>query len=201
MKKLIVCLALSCLAYTANAQKKKTTTSSTTTTTSYAKAYGSEGFSKGDIAITGAFQFESRGQAAEGGEGTGFTFLPSAQYLLTNNWALVGTIGVENTTPKGGDSSNTFVLGAAARYYFKPSSKFTLFGEGGLEVRLPEDFTIFNIGVQPGMSYFVSDHFFLETTFGFTGITFSSPEEGDSSTDFNFGVNLRDVKIGVGYKF
>jgi hypothetical protein len=199
MKKLILCLSVACIAFTGNAQKKKA--SSTTSTASYASSYGSEGFKEGDIAVSGAFQFEARGEKAEGGEGTGFVFLPSAQYLLTNNWALVGTIGVENNSPKGGDSTNAFVLGAAGRYYFTPSSKFSLYAEGGLQVKLPKDLTILTIGVRPGMTYFVSNHFFLESNFGLTGITYSSPKEGDSNTDFGFGVNLNDVSIGVGYKF
>lgn len=199
MKKLILCLTVVCVAYTGNAQKKKA--SSSTSSTSFASSYGSEGFKEGDIAISGAFQFGSRGERNPNGEGSSFTFLPSAQYLLTNNWALVGTIGVESDSPKGGDSSNTFILGAAGRYYFTPSSKFSLYAEGGLQVELPKDFTIFTIGVRPGMTYFVSNHFFLESNFGLTGITHTSPEEGDSNTDFGFGVDLRDVSIGVGYKF
>jgi opacity protein-like surface antigen len=206
MKKLILMIALLSISFGANAQKKKVAAKAVEET--YYSS--SDGFKKGDISISGAFgitsgkgafnQLDVNGNQISG-EGTVFKLLPSGQYFLTNNLSLIATLGVQNVSPKNGDSSTTFVFGAGVRYYFTPSSKFSLFGQGGILFKLPKDSTEFEVGIKPGISYFVSNHFFLESTVGFIGVNNVSPKQGDSSTKFDFGVDLSQVGIGVGYKF
>ncbi len=211
MKKLILAMALLSISFGVNAQKKTTTTKAVQKETTYdSYSSSSEGFRKGNFAITGAFGISSGKGAFNqadvngnqiAGEGTVFKFLPSGQYFLTNNLSLYATLGVQNVSPKNGDSSSTFIFGAGVRYYFTPSSKFSLFGQGGILFKSPKDSTEFEVGVKPGISYFVSNHFFLESTVGFIGVNNVSPKQGDSSTNFNLGVDLSQVGIGVGYKF
>lgn len=172
------------------------------------------GFSQGDLFLTGSVGY--------GNESTGdvktntFTFSPKAGYFVSENIAVGLSLAYTSTkdeapgTPE--TTTNSFGLGAFGRYYFTPASQFSIFGQLG--VGMQSDKTEvegageaksngFNVGVAPGISYFVSEHFALEATFGILGYNTSKPDaDGAESTDeFNFGLNMSDINFGIVYKF
>jgi len=174
------------------------------------------GFSQGDVFITGAVGF--------GSESTGdvktntFTFSPKAGYFVSENIAVGLSLAYTSTKDEapGIDGTeetktNSFGAGAFGRYYFTPASQFSIFGQLGAGFQSDKTETGdvesksngFNVGLAPGVSYFVSEHFAIEATFGILGYNTSKPDaDGAESTDeFNFGLNMSDINFGIVYKF
>jgi hypothetical protein len=159
---------------------------------------GQEGFRQGDIFVSGSFGYVSN--KVEDVSKSETSILPSLGYFIKDNIALLGTIGFKSTD-NGGGSANTFIIGAAARYYMTPAAKFSLFGQAGLGVGIGDDVTQFTIGVKPGLNYFLNNHFSVEATVGEFGIVNTSVDGGGSNTDFNFGADLTKLGLGLNYKF
>jgi outer membrane protein len=170
----------------------------------------SEGFSKGDIFISGAFRLAS---ATEGDiENSRFEISPKAGYFITENIALGGRLSyLQNESDNGNGNSaenKSYGLGAFGRYYFTPDKKFSLFGQAGLDYFRSEisssDFETngFNLGLGAGLNYFVSKRFSLEASLAFFDyITSSSSAEGtDTRNIVNLGIDFSAITIGLNYK-
>ena len=61
----------------------------------------------------------------------------------------------------------------------------------------------FNIGLAPGVSYFVSSNFALEASIGLLSYDTTKPDfDGAESTDtFDLNLNLNNISLGLVYKF
>jgi hypothetical protein len=219
MKKIILALALLGMLQTTVAQKKKKSSSKTTTITasepvvrssssssssstsssrsSNSSSSAQEGFRQKDIFVSGSFGYTS--SKDEGVSKSETSILPSLGYFLKDNIALLGTIGFKSRD-NGGGSANTFVIGAAARYYITPAAKFSLFGQAGIGFESGDKTTVLTLGVSPGLNYFLNNHFSVEATVGEFGIVNTSGG-GASNTDFNFGADLTKLGLGLNYKF
>ena len=213
MKKFLFIVLVFAFTQLSVAQKKITTetvtpatntTSKTSSSTSKPSQSDGEGFNQGDWFVSGKFGYVSKKNNSNVSTST-LAILPSLGYFLKENLALVGTIGIENSSSGGGTSSNTFVIGAAARYYMTPASKFSLFGQGGIEFQSNDGGTVIELGVKPGLNYFIAKNFSLEATFGNVGIVNTSPKVGDGSTDFQFGIDLSNITstfgLALNYRF
>lgn len=168
------------------------------------------GFSKGDLFISGAVGF--------GSEKTGdlktndFIVAPKAGYFVTNNIAVGLAVGFESSKVDSGIAdakNNTFTVGAFGRYYFTPASKFSIFGELGVNYNsydneFPTDSKGdgFGVAIAPGVNYFISKNFALEASFGILGFDTTKPDGGGEKTNsFDFGLDTRDIRLGLIYKF
>jgi opacity protein-like surface antigen len=179
------------------------------------------GFSKGDLFITGA--------VGVGSEKTGdqklssLTFSPKAGYFISNNIALGLALGLNSSKDDNGVNTlvknNTTSFGAFGRYYFTPSSQFSVFGQLGFDINStktsrevitgPITTTTdtksngFGVAVAPGVSYFVSKHFAIEATWGVLSYNSDKPDAAgaDATTSLNFGLNLQSINLGLVYKF
>ncbi len=170
-----------------------------------------EGFAKGDIFISGAVGYNS----SESGdfEIKTFTISPRAGYFVSENIAIGARIGYQSNKQENGTTeldTNTFNAGAFGRYYFTPASKFSIFGEFGVDYLSSKtdngttDTTAdgFSLGGGPGLSYFISNNFALETFWGALRYTSVKPEGADdSNNNFNFGADLDNITLGLVYKF
>lgn len=171
------------------------------------------GFTQGDIFISGSVGYgtDKTGDAKE----STFNFSPKAAYFVTNNIAVGVNLGYTSTKDETSPQevkTNSFEAGAFGRYYFTPASKFSIFGQlaagyvtNKTEVEGQGEYKSngFNVGVAPGVSYFLSKNFAIEATFGILGYNTSKPDvDGAESTDsFNIGVNMSDINFGLVYKF
>ncbi|WP_308131627.1 outer membrane beta-barrel protein [uncultured Flavobacterium sp.] len=177
----------------------------------------SEGFKKGDAFISGAVSF---GSTKTGDFKTSdFEIAPSAGYFVTDNIALGLAFGYGSSKVDVGvaDAKNsTLSVGAFGRYYFTPASKFSIFGQLGVNYMNydfefnPETITPaeskgngFGVAVAPGVSYFLAKNFAIEATFGILSYETLNPDEDgvDSTNGFNFGLDMRDIRLGLVYKF
>jgi len=198
MKKLLLSALAVCAFTFSNAQETETTESN--------------GVAKGDMMISGAFGFnsESNGDAKE----NSFEIAPRFSYFVSDNIAVGAKIGFmsekgDNAAGVENLDAQTLSLGAFGRYYMTPASKFSVFAELGFDYNSTDDklgdvkMDGFDVAVAPGVSYFVSDAFAIEASWGVLGY---ETEKGDwtgaESTDsFNIGLDTRDLSIGLVYKF
>ncbi|KAF2518521.1 porin family protein [Flavobacterium salilacus subsp. salilacus] len=202
MKKLLLsAAAVFAFAY-ANAQEETTSTG---------------GFSTGDVFISGSVGFGS--EKTGDFKATEFNFSPRAGYFVSDNIALGLALGYNNTKQDeefgfgtAEVTTNTFEIGAFGRYYFMPASQFSLFTQLGVNYGTTkseidnEEFNKangFNVEFAPGISYFISEHFALEATFGVLSYTTVEPDEddADSTNTFQLGLNMSDINFGLIYKF
>lgn len=175
------------------------------------------GFSEGDVFITGSVGFGSE-KTGDAKTNT-FNFSPKAGYFVTSNIAvgvqLGFTSGKDTVETPAGDVENKqtgLEVGAFGRYYFTPTRNFSFFGQlsAGYVTNKTEDEGApeykengINIGLAPGVSYFVSDHIAFEATFGILGYRTLKPDVdgADSTNTFNLGANFSDINFGMVYKF
>lgn len=176
-----------------------------------------EGFKKGDAFISGAVGF---GSTKTGDFKTSeFEIAPSVGYFVTENIALgvafgYGSSKIDNGTADAKNS--TLSVGAFGRYYFTPASKFSIFGQLGVNyMSYDDEFNLeagtladskgngFGVAVAPGVSYFLAKNFAIEATFGILSYETLNPDEDgvDSTNGFNFGLDMRDIRLGLVYKF
>lgn len=179
----------------------------------------SEGFSKGDVFVSGSIGISSS-KTGDFKENT-FSFSPRAAYFIDDNIALGLALGYETQKIEAGASAtNTQTsFGAFGRYYITPASKFSLFGQLGVDftsndfefgvdsdgdlVVLDGESKGFNVAFAPGFNYFVSDKFAIETSIGVLG--YSSDDNGGNGAEktntFALGLDFSNVMFGLTYKF
>lgn len=204
MKKLVCSLAALFAFGMANAQETTIT---------------SEGFKQGDAFISGSVGFSN--QKNGDFKTNTFNVSPKAAYFVSNNIALGVSLGYNAIKQDNFDNgyytqkNHSFNAGVFGRYYFTPANKFSFFAQLGAdyfttktEVAVYNSETTvngFNIQLAPAISYFVSNHFALEATFGILGYNTRKPNDdfgGNNSTNtFNFGLNLSNINFGAVYKF
>lgn len=191
------------------------------------KETSGEGFTKGSVFLSGSAGFSSKTFGDEK-ENT-FNFSPRVGFFVSNNIAIGIALGFEGTKTEefNGPSfdeitTSDFSIGAFGRYYFTPASKFSVFGELGFNVvsgKIEFDSTIgnttvssefkangFNIGLAPGVSYFISDSWALEAKWGMLSYNTTEPDApagftSESTDTFSLGLDLDDLSLGLVYKF
>lgn len=200
MKKIILTVAAVFAFGFANAQDKKES---------------SEGFSKGDVFVTGAFSINSTNNKNNDTKDNSFEIAPQVNYFLTENISLGAKISFssDKQSVAGTDTQDdsTVAFGLAGRYYFTPASKFSVFGQLAAEYATVTDnlstpeFKVngFGAGLGLGLNYFVSSNFSIET--GLAVLNFSSAKAdvtgAKNVSNFEFGGDWRAVSFGVNYKF
>ena len=114
-------------------------------------------------------------------------------YFVTNNIALGVSLGHNHSSQDYSDvtvayerKTSTFTAGVFGRYYLMPASKFSVFGQLGVNYAASkatieqfdseDKYNTFDVAIAPGINYFVSDHFALEATFGLLSYTTSKPD-------------------------
>ena len=175
----------------------------------------SEGFSKGDVFVTGAFSIGGTNNKNNDEKTSSFEIAPQVNYFVTENISLGAKIGYtsDKTEVDGVDTQDdsSFALGLVGRYYFTPASKFSLFGQLGAEYVTVTDnlsdpeFKVngFGAGLGLGLNYFVSSNFSIETSLAV--LEFASAKAdvdgAENVTAFEFGGDWRAISFGVNYKF
>ena len=191
MKKIILTVAAVFALSFANAQDKKES---------------SEGFAKGDLYLSGTFNFSSDKSSAEV-KTDNLTLSPSLGYFLTENIALVG--GLDYTSNKVDDAKTSgFGLNAGVKYFWTPASKFSLSIGGKLSYMTTKDdatdikVNIIGLNVPVGFNYFVSDSFAI--TSEWAGLSYTSAKAditgAKAATGLGLGINMSKISFGLLYK-
>lgn len=170
-----------------------------------------KGFSKGDVFISGSVSIASEKTGDD--KSSGFVVEPKVGFLVTDNIAIGGKIGFGSlkSEESGVDTEDLarLTVGAFGRYYFTPSSDFSLFAELGVDYSSIDnklnDFKANEIGANLGLglSYFVSSNFAIEA--GWAGLGYTSNDNGgdgvDKTNSFGLNADLSSINFGVLYKF
>ena len=170
------------------------------------------------------------GQAGYGtsndGDSQNYSILPAVGNFSAPTVAVGGAIGYIGTKDDLGDKNvnktNAFVVQPLVRKYWGVSDKLFIFGQASVPLMLKKNtqeraniigngvtsaeqkYTAYGIEIAPGLDYFLSSHWSIETTFGIASWSAVKPKDGDARNDFNFGLNsglLNGVKFGVKYIF
>ena len=193
LRKLSIVFFAASIGFTAYAQKTET------------------GFKSGDKFLSGGINFsnEKTGDAKT----STIEFSPSFGYFISNNVAVGLQLGASNSKTKAdgvtSEDQSGFNAYAFSRFYFTPESRFSIFGHAGLGYGVDNDkldkvkTTHLSLNVAPGISYFLSDHFAIESTFGNLGFSSEKTnEEGSEATkNIDFGFNLSTTSFALIYKF
>ncbi|KIA90765.1 outer membrane beta-barrel protein [Kaistella jeonii] len=179
------------------------------------------GFNKGNTFMTGAVGYSSQKEGDF--KNDSFTIAPSVGYFVTSNVAVGARLEYMNATAttkvldkEFKNKSDVFTAGLFGRYYWMPASRFSIFSElnvnyatakttvdNGIGGTIDSKANGFGFGIAPGVNYFLSKNFALEASVGILNYSSVKPDaDGAESTEnFNIGLNLRDISLGLVYKF
>lgn len=174
------------------------------------KAQESAGF-KGKWFIMGAAGYNTTSD----NQVRNYSILPAVGNFITPTVAVGAALGYTGTSIKDSDvKANAFIVQPLIRKYWGINDKLYIFAQGSVPLTfgdgiISDDFydvkyTSYGIQVAPGLDYFLSSHWSIETQFGLLGWSGTSIKDGDSTSDFEFGLNsglLSGVKFGIKYVF
>lgn len=166
------------------------------------------GFNRNDMFITGSISFISIDNDSDGfATNERFGVGTSLGRFFTNNIA-VGILAEFSVINNGERTYNNYSAGVFGRYYITPENRFSLFGEFNAIYFDNEGFEPalasygYSLVISPGISYFLSNSFALQATFGQLGYNYNKRKNSDTNQSiFNFGLNLSNINFGLLYKF
>jgi opacity protein-like surface antigen len=188
-------------------------------------------YSAGSLSLGGSFQLWSQNPKTEytdrtvdGTKTTSFTILPSIEYFFADQFSVGAGIGYDLTSEKTvttntttTDKTGIFYFSPFVRKYFKVGDRFCFYGQGGLSfgtgnetneftsgnttVSTKYAISSFSIGINPGISFLVSDKVALESSFGFLGYEGTSREvsgnEKRKTSDYGLKLNPSTISLGI----
>lgn len=146
---------------------------------------------------------------------TAFTLTPTFGYLISDQMALGGTLGVVVQPTGGNDNDLTIFLSPFVRYYFPiADDQFYFFLDGTLslsfgnsaagfgEFRSSEDAFSVGLAASPGFAYFPAERWSLDFTFTGFGLNFFDVGGEDGTTTlFTIGATSFSPSLGFSYFF
>lgn len=123
---------------------------------------------------------------------------PEAGYDFNKRWSAGLAIGFDYVN-EDGFSANVFSFSPYARWKFFNKGILSLFLDGGFAVATG-DLDGFQIGITPGLSLKISDHFSFLTHIGFLGYSNDYFNNNDGE-GFGLKLSATDLKFGFFYTF
>jgi len=173
---------------------------------------------KGDVQLGGSINFNSND--FEAFDNSALRIQPQVGLFVSSTTSVGLTVGftsIQNTLidQNSGNpvelTNNLFVFGTYARFHKPVVENLYLFlqpsvllGTGENEFSTPQtgDINTFNVGLAPGITYFLSPKFALELNFG--GLSYNRSKadlNGNETTLTNFSLNMSLANVGVGMSF
>lgn len=178
---------------------------------------------KGTTYLSGTVNFSASEDNNTNVKTSELTLVPTVGYFVANNLAVgVGVGYASNVTKKEGTISSKNTLSAIvvepfARKYWTIGEKFYIFGQlsvpmafgtdkreatvANISTSTKENFTSVGVSVKPGLEYFFNKNWTLEATIGDFGYSNFKYKNAESVDNYNFGLDLGSVGIGVKYVF
>lgn len=148
------------------------------------------------------FNYEKEGDAKT----TTFAIAPEVGYTLSDKLDIAIALREELTAPDGGDNLNAFSVNPYARYTFYQTGKVGFFVDGGFSVGVADDpasddnFTIWGIGIRPGVKFAASDKVTFVASFG--GLGYQQTKHGDYKVnECGLNVDGNALMFGLYYSF
>jgi hypothetical protein len=150
------------------------------------------GFDNGSKFISGSFKFETQ----EVGTNRPLNVSVTYNKFIGDDISYGFTLGINSNEL----IANDYVIGMDVRNYYTPKSQFSVFSKIGFNLTVPAEKggdNKFDLFVGPGMSYFISKNFIVETSLGLINTRISN----DFSQNFSINTDLSGLKLGLAYKF
>ncbi|MDR1699390.1 MAG: porin family protein [Prevotellaceae bacterium] len=152
---------------------------------------------QGDMVLSGSLGLDISSTKPEGGDAvttTNFEIAPSFTYFLSDKFGIGGKVMFDLNKVGEDDAVNTFGVGVFGRYYVLKTEKFGVFGQAGLDFRFPEDALDINLGVTPGIQYFINRKFSIELSLqNLLYLNYNSIKDVESTTNFGLSLNPNNV--------
>ncbi|WP_312343079.1 outer membrane beta-barrel protein [Chryseobacterium binzhouense] len=181
---------------------------------------------KGTTYVSGVVSYSSTEDNNEDRKIDNFSVVPTVGYFVAPNLAIGAGLGYmsasDKTTYNNGyekESISAFVAEPFVRKYWTLSEKLYIFGQLSVPMEFGNgkyeetdnnistsekvNYNSFGVSVKPGLDYFLNKNWTIEATIGEFGYNTTKWDfEGSKNTNnFNFGLNLANVGIGVKYVF
>ena len=167
-----------------------------------ALCFSTFGFSQMSNFVGGELGFSSNDAQSN------FSFVPQYGRILNEKMVVVVGLGLRTSTVKVPTEvkSSGFALGAEFRYGWKSGDHLFVFLAPGVDfistkIKDAKDATnSFNIGIRPGLTYVMSDHWTATAKYGYLGYN-SVSTGGVSSGNFGLDINTGSLLLGINYHF
>lgn len=155
--------------------------------------------------VGGSLGFWSNSDAEGEQTKTQFSIAPEVGYDLSEDWSIAIALNYELYKFDEIDDVTGFGVNPYARYNFVKAGALKLFLDGGFEVASvdggSDTYTLWNVGIKPGISYSLNDKFSLVAHFGFLGYQ-DCDDEISSLFQKGFGLKFdNNISFGVYYAF
>lgn len=160
---------------------------------------------KGDVQLGGNAGFLKSDTGNS--EQTTFTLAPKAGFFLSDLTSLGFTLAYQNREVNN-SNSNLFQIGAYSRFHKMVSEQFYLYLQPSLSFGFGKndgtnaDITTFDIGITPGMTYFLSPKFAVEMNVA--NLFYRSEKEEVANNEqtnkiYGLNMNLNSIMLGFSY--
>ncbi|MXS71809.1 outer membrane beta-barrel protein [Flavobacteriaceae bacterium W22] len=181
---------------------------------------------KGTTYVSGVVGYSSTENNNDDTKVENFAVVPTVGYFVAPNLAVGLGVGYASANEKetfqnGFDkyTQSAFVVEPFVRKYWTLSEKLYIFGQLSVPMEFGNEkmeenlnnttvsnkvnYNAFGVSVKPGLDYFLNKNWTIEATIGEFGYsTFKYDVDGAKNVNnFNFGLNLANVGIGVKYVF
>ncbi|WP_326983756.1 outer membrane beta-barrel protein [Chryseobacterium sp. MYb264] len=179
---------------------------------------------KGTTYLSGTVNFSSNEDNNTDRKIDKLTLVPTVGYFVGTNLAVGVGVGYTQSTNKvENDVTNTkftksaFVVEPFVRKYWTLGEKLYIFGQLSVPMEFGSDkneatvanvstsskdkFNSFGVAVKPGLDYFLNKNWTIEATIGEFGYSNFKYKDAKSINNYNFGLDLASVGIGVKYVF
>lgn len=119
-----------------------------------------------------------------------FTLTPEVNYAFTDKWGIGGALGVTTLTADG-YTAYQFTLSPYARFTPLRMGKFALFIDMGFTMGALNDYFMASVGVKPGITVDITDHFTLMARCGFLGYSYTAGVNA-------FGLSVDSSNLAIG---
>jgi outer membrane protein len=172
--------------------------------------------SSGNMMVGGMIDFSS--SSSQGGsinDNSGFTFMPSFGYFISDNFAVGASLTLGSSRSGTGAAKSTtskFGIGPFARYYiFTSNESLGFFGQasvGFLSEKSDPAFgnvlhrSTITFALQPGAAYFFNEHWAAEVSLqGFTVNSYDPDTSGDNDKQTSVGFRLSSFSPTLGFRY
>ncbi|MBB6370222.1 outer membrane beta-barrel protein [Chryseobacterium shigense] len=179
---------------------------------------------KGTTYLSGTLNFSSTHDNNDDSKVNDLTLVPTVGYFVGTNVAVGVGVGyashVEKTEMASGYDKSTMqgvIVEPFVRKYWTLGEKLYIFGQlsvpmqfgnskfeesiGNVTNTAKYDFNSFGVSIKPGLDYFLNKNWTIEATIGDFGYSNFKYKDAKSVDNYNFGLDLASVGIGVKYVF
>ena len=143
-----------------------------------------------------------------------FGIAPEAGYFVSDKLSVGLGVGFNLTSEKANSDADAvkttaFGVNPYVRYFLISKGNFGFYLQGGLsyvssklDVDGADAYNIFYVGINPGVSYKLTDNFGINASFGNLGYTdFGKNDADESVSNFGLNVDMTSLRFGLFWAF